>query len=113
VNGGGMEGGGSMKGGDGSSNAKSKTVQCEEAEATVGRVGKHYGCGMKHYVHRFTDKHMWQYIHQLTDERTILYSSVISIFLSSGAEEYITVIFLGTEEYKSTDEFTLFSCSEA
>jgi hypothetical protein len=56
---------------------------------------------------------MWQYIHQLTDERTILYSSVISIFLSSGAEEYITVIFLGTEEYKSTDEFTLFSCSEA
>jgi hypothetical protein len=33
-------------------------------------------------------------------------SSVAAIFLDSGTEEYITVIFLGTEEC------TLFSCSE-
>jgi hypothetical protein len=40
-----------------------------------------------------------------------LCSLVDAIFLSSGTEEYITVIFLGTEEYKSTEECTLFSCS--
>jgi hypothetical protein len=39
-------------------------------------------------------------------------SSVETIFLSSGTEEYITVIFLGTEEYKSTDECTIFSYSD-
>jgi hypothetical protein len=56
---------------------------------------------MKHYIHRLTDEHTWHYICWLTDEHTVLYSSVTSIFLGSG-----------TEEYKSTDEFTLFSCGE-
>jgi hypothetical protein len=67
---------------------------------------------MKHYICGLTDEHMWPYIRQLIDEHTILYLSVTSIFLSSGTEEYITVILLGTEKYKSTDEFTLFSCSD-
>jgi hypothetical protein len=40
-----------------------------------------------------------------------LCSSVEAIFLGSYTEVYITVIFLGTEEYKITEECTLFSCS--
>jgi hypothetical protein len=67
---------------------------------------------MKHYICGLTDEYTWSYIRQLIDEHTILYLSVTSIFLSSGTKEYITVILLGTEEYKSTDEFTLFSCSD-
>jgi hypothetical protein len=67
---------------------------------------------MKHYICGLTDEHTWSYIRQLIDEHTILYLSVTSIFLSSGTKEYIAFILLGTEEYKSTDEFTLFSCSD-
>jgi hypothetical protein len=43
---------------------------------------------------------------------TGLWSSVAAIFLGFGTEEYITVIFLHTEEYKSIEECTPFSCSE-
>jgi hypothetical protein len=42
----------------------------------------------------------------------VLCSSVEPIFLGSGTEEYIIVILLGTEEYKSTEECILFFCSE-
>jgi hypothetical protein len=41
-----------------------------------------------------------------------LCSSVAVIFLDSGTEEYITVIFLKTEEYKSTDECIMFPVSK-
>jgi hypothetical protein len=37
--------------------------------------------------------------------------AVATIFLGSGTEKYIAIIFLGTEEYKSTEECVLFSCS--
>jgi hypothetical protein len=40
------------------------------------------------------------YIHWLTDEYTTLHSSVIGTFLGFGTKEYISVISLGTEEYK-------------
>jgi hypothetical protein len=46
-----------------------------------------------------------------THECTGICSSITAIFLCSGTEEYITVIFLNTEEFKSTDDCTLFSCS--
>jgi hypothetical protein len=36
----------------------------------------------------------------------------MAIFLNSGTEEYIIVIFLGTEEYKIIEECTMFSYSE-
>jgi hypothetical protein len=52
------------------------------------------------------------YIHQLTNECTELSSSVHAIFLTAGTKEYILVIFLGTEEYKVTEECTIFSYSE-
>jgi hypothetical protein len=37
---------------------------------------------------------------------------VPDIFLDLGAKEYISVIFIGTEEYKKTEVYTLFSCSD-
>jgi hypothetical protein len=46
-----------------------------------------------------------------TDEYTTLRSSVTDTFLGFGTEDYISVILLGTEEYKKTKEGTLFSCS--
>jgi hypothetical protein len=50
-----------------------------------------------------------RYIHQLTDEYTGLCSSDENVFLSYDTEEYITIIFLGTEKLKKTDEHMLFS----
>jgi hypothetical protein len=38
-----------------------------------------------------------------------VYSSVTFTFISLGTEEYICVIFLGTEEFKKTEEYFLFS----
>jgi hypothetical protein len=65
------------------------------------------------YIHRLTDdgECTATYIHWLTDECTRLCSSIVAIFLGSFTEEYITFIFLGTEEYKITEEWTMFSCS--
>jgi hypothetical protein len=40
-----------------------------------------------------------------------LCSSVAGTFLDFGTEEYSRVIFLGTEKYKITEKYTLFSCS--
>jgi hypothetical protein len=50
-----------------------------------------------------------RYIYQLTDEYTGLCSSDENVFLSYGTEEYITIIFLGTEKLKKTEEHMLFS----
>jgi hypothetical protein len=50
-------------------------------------------------------------IRRLTDKYSGLHSSVSGIFLSFSAEEYSSVIFLGTEEYNKIDECTMFSCS--
>jgi hypothetical protein len=58
------------------------------------------------YIHRLTNEYTATCIHRLIDECTGLYSWVDAIFLDSGTVEYITVIFLGTEEYKSTEECT-------
>jgi hypothetical protein len=63
------------------------------------------------HIHRLTDKYTIMYICRLTDECTRLYSSVEAIFLGSCTEGYIIVILLGTEEYKITEECTMFSCS--
>jgi hypothetical protein len=52
------------------------------------------------------------YIRRLTDECTWIYSSVEDIFLGTGTEEYMTVTFLGTEEYKRIEEYTTLSCSD-
>jgi hypothetical protein len=65
--GGGTEGGHNVEGSGGST--KSKMVQSEEVEATVGRMlgaqGKDYGCGTKQYVHR-----LGRYVRRLTNEYT-------------------------------------------
>jgi hypothetical protein len=50
-----------------------------------------------------------RYIHRLTNECTGLCSSIDVIFLDFGTEEYITIIFLDTVEYKSIEKYTLFS----
>jgi hypothetical protein len=63
------------------------------------------------YLHCLTDKYTTTYIRWLIDEGTGIFLSVEDTFLSSDTEEYIIVIFLGTEEYKTTKECTLFSCS--
>jgi hypothetical protein len=52
------------------------------------------------------------HIHRLTEEYSELYSSVPSTFLSLGTEEFSSVILLGTEEYKKTEEDTMFSYSD-
>jgi hypothetical protein len=64
--------------------------------------------GYARYIHRLSDKYTSTYIRQLTNECTSLCSSFEARFLSSSTEEYITVIFLVTKEYKSTEERTLF-----
>jgi hypothetical protein len=64
------------------------------------------------YICQLTDEYTTTYIHRLTNECIGLCSSVAAIFLGSGTVEYITVIFLGTEEYKTTEECTLLFCSE-
>jgi hypothetical protein len=46
-----------------------------------------------------------RYVRQLTNEHTG------HIFVGLGTEEYISVIFLGIEEFKKTEECLLFSCS--
>jgi hypothetical protein len=60
--------------------------------------------GKKPYLHRLTPAYS-----SCTDEYAALCSSVTGTFLSFGTEEYISVIFLGTEEYKKIEEDTLFS----
>jgi hypothetical protein len=52
------------------------------------------------------------YIYRLTDEHTSLRMSVTGTFLGFSTDEYIRVIFLGTEEYIKTEEDTLFSYSD-
>jgi hypothetical protein len=63
------------------------------------------------YIRRLTDEYSATYILWLTNEYTILCSSVTGTFLSFGIEEYISVIFLSIGEYKQTEEDTLFSYS--
>jgi hypothetical protein len=41
-----------------------------------------------------------------------VYSSVTFTLMGLGTEEYICVIFLGTEEFKNTEEYSLVSCSD-
>jgi hypothetical protein len=67
--------------------------------------------GYTRYIHRLIDKYTTTYIRRLIDECTRLYSSIEAIFLGSGTKEYIAVIFLSTEEYKSTEECTMCFCS--
>jgi hypothetical protein len=63
-------------------------------------VGNRYVPRLAPYLGWLTDEHTTTYSRQLTDEGTELCSSVEDIFLGSG-----------TEEYKSTEECTLFSYS--
>jgi hypothetical protein len=46
------------------------------------------------------------YIRRLTDEYTVLRSSVTGTFLGFGTKKYISVIFLGIEKYKKNEEDT-------
>jgi hypothetical protein len=85
---------------------------------TIGRGGKFRSAvrnnmfiGYGRYIHRLTDEYTATDIHRLTGEFTGLCSSVESIFLAFGTEEYNLVIFLDTEEYRIIEECTLFSCS--
>jgi hypothetical protein len=83
----------------------------------------HKNVGYTRYIHRLIDKYTithicrlidkytTTYICRLIDECTRLYSSIEAIFLGSGTKEYIAVIFLSTEEYKSTEECTMCFCS--
>jgi hypothetical protein len=60
------------------------------------------------YIHRLTDKCTAMYIHRLTDEYRGLYSLVPSTFLGFGTEEYSSVIFFDTEEYKNSRKVPYF-----
>jgi hypothetical protein len=64
--------------------------------------------GYPRFVHRLTDEYTATYIYWLTDKYTGLHSSVLGIFLSFGNEEYSSVIFLGTEEYKKNKKIPYF-----
>jgi hypothetical protein len=55
-------------------------------------IVKNVGC--LRYIHRLTDEYTATYIHRLTDECNGLCLSVAAIFLGSGIDEYVTVIFL-------------------
>jgi hypothetical protein len=48
---------------------------------------KQYVHRLDRYVRRLTDKYMWQYISQLPDKHTGLYSSVPITFLGFGTEK--------------------------
>jgi hypothetical protein len=61
---------------------------------------------------RLTNECTATYICQLTNEYSGLHSSVPNSFINFGTKEYSSVIFLGTEEYKKTEEGTLFSYSD-
>jgi hypothetical protein len=63
------------------------------------------------YIRRLTDECTTTYICWLTDEYSGLYSSVPSTFLNFGTEEFSSIIFLSTEEYKNLKEDALFSCT--
>jgi hypothetical protein len=52
------------------------------------------------YIPRLTDECTATYICRLTNEYSGPYSSVPSIFLGFDTKEFISVIFLGIEEYK-------------
>jgi hypothetical protein len=60
-------------------------------------------------VLNFYKRRLPRYICRLTDECMRLCSSIENILLGSNTEEYITVIFLRTEEDKNTKECTPFS----
>jgi hypothetical protein len=77
-------------------------MKTKGAADTVGRARRFRVPGTKPYLRRLPP---------VTDKYTGLYSSVSGIFLGFGTEEYSSVIFLGTEEYKKPEEDTLFSCS--
>jgi hypothetical protein len=63
------------------------------------------------YIRRLTDEYTATYVCRLTNECMGLCSSVEAIILGSCTKGYIKVIFHGTEEYKITEECTLFSYS--
>jgi hypothetical protein len=64
------------------------------------------------YVCRLTDECTVIYIRRLTDKYSDLRSSMLDIFLGICIKEYILVIFISTEEYNKTEEYTLLSCSD-
>jgi UPF0288 family protein (methanogenesis marker protein 3) len=63
------------------------------------------------YICWLIDEYTTTDIRWLTDECMRLCSFGEDIFLGSSTEEYITVIFLGAEEFKKHEEHMIFSYS--
>jgi hypothetical protein len=107
-------------GGGGGWQRGSRTVwwQRRRSQAAVVARGKFRAAiqnqmfvGYTRYVRWLTDEYTATYIRQLTDEHTSLCTLVPGTFLGFSTEEYIRVIFLGTEEYIKIKKDTMFSCS--
>jgi hypothetical protein len=87
------------------------TVWCGHREG-VGTTVQKFDIYRGPTIHSSVDECTVTHMRRLINEYSGLYFSVPSTFLDFGTKEFSSVIFLGTKEYKISEEDILFSSSE-